>query len=129
MDVSLMSQSRSPHLAALPNFQKAELPRQKLVNYLLDALHKEGQHKARVFKAALDFDQSNWEELAQAIRAELPYHPALVGSEGTWGTKYEVTLPITGKNGRVVNVLTVWIVRLETNFPSFVTALVVGERK
>lgn len=121
--------SRGPHPNALTNFQMAEIPRQKLVNYLLDPLHKEGRHKARVFKAALDFDQSNWEQLAQAIRAELPYYPAVAGSEGTWGKKYQVILPVTGMNGYAVDVLTVWIVRLETHFPTFVTALVVGERK
>lgn len=125
----MSEKSRSPHPDALPNFQTAEIPRQKLINYSLDPLHKEGQHKALVFKAALDFDQSNWEELARAIRAELPYYPAVTGSEGIWGKKYEVILPITGKNERTVNVLTVWIIRLETNFPTFVTALVVGERK
>jgi hypothetical protein len=124
-----MSEKRSPHPDALPNFAEAELPLQKLINYLLDPLHREGQHKARVFKAALGFDQSNWEELAEAIRAELPYYPAIAGSEGKWGRKYEVILPLIGKNGSAVDVLTVWIVRLETNFPSFVTALVVGERK
>ena len=125
----MSEKSRSPHPNALPNFQNAEIPRQKLLNYLLDPLHKEGQHKARVFKAALDFDQSTWEELAQAIRAELPYYPAVAGSGGTWGKKYEVILPVTGKNSSAVDVLTVWIVRPETNFPTFVTALIVGERK
>jgi len=122
-------QSRNPHPNAIPNFQKAEIPRQKLVNYLLDPLHKEGRHKARVFKSALAFDQSSWEELAQAIIAELPYFPATVGSEGEWGKKYEVVLPITGKNDRNVEVLTVWIIRLETDFPKFVTALVVGVKE
>lgn len=125
----MVEKSRTLHPQALPNFPDAVIPRQKLVNYLLDPLHKEGQHKARVFKAALDFDQSSWEQLAQAILAELPYYPATFGSEGKWGKKYEVTLPITGRNERTVDVLTVWIIRLETNFPTFVTALVLGERK
>lgn len=125
----MSEKSRGPHPNALTDFQKAEIPRQKIVNYLLDPLHKEGQHKARVFKAALDFDQSNWEQLAQAIRAELPCYPAVRSSEGVWGKKYQVILPITGRNGNVVDVLTVWIVRLETNFPTLVTAIVVGERK
>jgi len=124
-----MSETRSPHPNALPNFHEAEIPRQKLVNYLLDPLHKEGRHKARVFRSALAFDQSSWKELAQAIVAELPYYPATLSSEGMWGRRYQVTLPITGKNGRTVDVLTVWNIRPETDFPAFVTALVVGGRK
>ena len=122
-------ETRSPHPDALPNYHEAEIHRQKLVNYLLDPLHREGQHKARVFRSALGFDQSNWEELAQAILAELPYCSAALGSEGKWGRKYEVILPIAGRNNRTVDVLTIWIVRPETTFPSIVTALVVGERK
>ena len=91
--------------------------------------HRNSITRNCLFKSALDFDQASWEELAQAVRAELPYYPAVAGSEGLWGKKYEVILPITGRNGRAVDVLTVWIVRLGTNFPTFVTALVVGERK
>lgn len=97
--------------------------------YLLDPLHKIGQHKARVFKSALGFQQSNAEELEKAILTELPYHPAILVSEGQWGTKYEVRLPITGISGVTVEVLTIWIIRKGTDFPTFVTARVVRERR
>ncbi len=124
-----MSQkARTPHPGALPNYQQAEIPRNKLVGYLLDPLHSEGRHKARVFKSALGFEQSSCDELAEAIVAELPYYPAQLSTAAVWGQKYEVTLPITGKTGMIVDVSTVWITRPGTNFPSFVTGLVVGEK-
>ena len=35
----------------------------KLTAYCLDPTSPEGRHKARVFKAALGFDLSNWRDL------------------------------------------------------------------
>lgn len=105
----------------------AEIPRRKIEGYLLDPFHKEGRNKARVFRSALGYEQRDWDHLAKAIAAELPYWPAVIGSSGEWGEKYEVTLPITGKNNRTVEVLTVWIVRPQVDYPSLVTALVVGK--
>jgi hypothetical protein len=46
--------------------------------------------------------------LKQAILDALPHHAAPLTSETTFGKKYEALLPITGSNGRTVNVLTVW---------------------
>ena len=122
----MTQETRSPHSGALPNYEQAEIPPAKLIGYLLDPLHLEGRNKARVFRSALGFEQSNSSELAAAIRAELPYYPAEVTQRGIWGQKYEVTLPITGMNGRTVDVLTVWIVRVGDSFPRLVTAYVVG---
>lgn len=124
-----MDNPRRPHSEALPNFREAQIPPEKLVAYLLDPLHKEGQHKARVFKSALGFQQSNANELEKAILAELPYHAALLVSEGQWGAKYQVGLPITGPTGVSVEVLTIWIIRKNTDFPKFVTARVIRERR
>ena len=38
----------------------------------------------------------------------LPARPATVISETAFGKKYKVIVPITGPNGRTVDVLTVW---------------------
>jgi hypothetical protein len=55
-----------------------------------------------------EFNLSNWELLTQAIVEALPARPATVTSETVFGKKYEVIVPITGPNGRTVDVLTVW---------------------
>ncbi|HEY6806102.1 MAG TPA: hypothetical protein VI306_21155 [Pyrinomonadaceae bacterium] len=119
-----MKEARIPHSGAVPNSHQAKVPAEKLTQYLLEPLHLEGRNKARVFKSALGFEQSDSAELAAAILAELPYYPVISSTEGVWGRKYEVVLPITGKNKRVVDVMTVWIVRRETDFPSLVTSYV-----
>jgi hypothetical protein len=52
---SLMTEeSRSIHSHALPNYERAEIPRSKLEGYALNPVHEpDGKHKARVLKARL----------------------------------------------------------------------------
>jgi hypothetical protein len=116
--------SRSRHLHALPKYEKAVILRDKLEGYVLNPTHDEGRHKARVFKSALGFKQSDWEELKRRILEALPYHEAIPQGEGLWGRKYLVILPIAGLNGNTADVETVWIIRPKTDFPTLVTTLV-----
>src|ERR1700740_3125390 len=98
---------------ALPNYLNAEVAPDKLVKYALDPTHEardpsgsHGKDKARIFKSALGFDQSNWELLKQRILEELPYHEAVFRDEDEHGKRYTVILPIAGPNGLTADVLT-----------------------
>jgi uncharacterized protein len=86
-------------------------------------VNEEGQHKARVFKSALGFDQSNWELLRQRILDELPYHEAKLTQQSQWGDSYVVELPIEGSNGNTAEVRTVWMFKAGADFPSLITLL------
>ncbi|MGH8065855.1 MAG: DUF6883 domain-containing protein [Candidatus Entotheonellia bacterium] len=92
----------------LPNYEEAVIEDSKFVSYALNPQSDRGQHKARVFESALGFNLSNWERLKQAILDALPFWPATLTSETTFGKKYEIVVPITGANGRTVDVITVW---------------------
>jgi hypothetical protein len=116
---------RSAHPNALPNYEKAVIPQEKLEKYALDPAHPVGKHKAIVFKSALGIDQSNWQLLAGAILNELPYYDAGAGSFGPWGMKYNVILRISGPDGRSADVMTVWIIKSDADHPSLVTCYVV----
>ena len=129
----MTSGGRSPHPNALPNYQNAIIPRDKLHGYALNPSHKairpggsSGKNKARVFKSVLGFDQSNWELLQQRIREELPYYEAVPKEDNQYGKRYNVTLLITGPNGRTVNALTAWIVKSGTDYPLLTTIYIVG---
>ena len=105
-------------------------PREKLERYCLDPQHvsrpygkSSGKDKARVFKAALGFEQADWELLKERILEALPYFEATLRNEDEYGKRYNVELPITGPNGKTVTVLTAWIFRPGTDYPFFVTAL------
>lgn len=119
-----MNGKRSAHPNALPNYQNAVIPSDKLERYTLDPTHPEGKHKAIVFKSALGFEQADWQSLERNILDELPYQDSGQSKVGPWGGKYEVVLPITGPNGNTVDVMTVWIIRPGADFPSLVTCYV-----
>lgn len=122
---SMTEASRNIHPLALPNYERAKIPRGKLEGYALNPAHEpDGKHKARVFKSTLGFDQSTWELLKQRILDELPYHEAKMTHASQYGEAYMVDLPIEGVNGNTFKVRTAWIFRSGTNFPSLTTALV-----
>jgi hypothetical protein len=114
--------SRGVHPNALPNYQNAVLPREKLEKYVLDPTNSVGKHKAVVFESALGFVQSNWDLLAKAMLDNLPYYEAVLGRQDGYGQRYNVTMPITGPNGKTADVLTAWIIDTGEVDPRFVTA-------
>lgn len=116
--------SRSIHPNALPNYQNAEISREKIEGYVLNSSHPIGKNKAAVFKSALGLNRSDWEMLSRAILDELAYHEAVSGRNDVHGQRYNVTLPIRGPNGRTADVLTAWIIKSGANYPSFVTAMI-----
>lgn len=129
-EFSMTEESRSIHSHALPNYERAEIARSKIEGYALDPANDEGRHKARVFKSALGFDQSNWELLKQSILGELPYHEAQQkGQPSRWGSSYVVDLPIEGPNGQTVSVRTVWLFKAAADFPSLITLYVLPKSK
>ena len=92
----------------LPNHEHAIIEDSKLIHYALNPRHELGQHKARVFESTLGFNLSNWTQLKEVILDALPHHEATLTSETVFGKKFEMVLPITGLNGRTVDVMTVW---------------------
>ncbi len=114
-------EARSVHPNALPNYQKAVIPRSKLEDYALNPAHKDGQHKARLFKSILGFEKANWQKLEKAILDELPYYEAVFSREDKWGKFYSVSLRIVGLNGNTAIVRTIWKIETGTDYPSFVT--------
>ena len=112
-----------------PESRSVVILREKLERYCLDPDHvsstsgkSSGKDKARVFRAALGFLKADWELLKSRILEELPYEEANVGDEDDHGKRYTVTLTITGPNGNKAVVLTAWIIRPGTDFPSLTSA-------
>ena len=124
----MSGKARNPHPNALPNCEKAVIPRSKLEGYALNSAHKDGRNKARLFKSILGFEKADWQKLEKSILDELPYHEALLVGVGQWGEKYLVALPIVGLNGNTTIVETIWIIRPGTGYPSFVTPRTIRKR-
>jgi hypothetical protein len=70
----------------------------------------------------LGFVKADWELLKNRILEELPYWEAPVGDEDEHGKRYTAEVAITGPNGNTAVVLTAWIIRPGTDFPSLTSA-------
>jgi hypothetical protein len=123
----MSGKARSPHPKALPNYEKAVIPRGKLEGYALDLSHKDGRHKARLFKSILGFEKADWQALEKIILDELPYHEAALSRVDKWGEFYSVSLPVAGPNGKTAVVQTIWKIETGTDFPGFVTPRMIKE--
>ena len=94
----------------------------KLAKYLLNPNHPVGASKAKWFKEALGFNQENADVLAKQI----VFDPktAIQTAVTEYGTKFNQVIPITGANGKVIDVPFVWIknkddvVRFVTGIPT-----------
>jgi hypothetical protein len=120
---------RSVHPNALPNYQRAIIPRSKLEDYALNPAHKEGKHKARLFKSILGFEKADWQKLEKIILDELPYYEAILTREDKWGKYYSVSLLIVGSTGKKAIVQTIWIIETGKDYPSFVTPRKIEEKR
>ena len=65
--------------------------------------------KAKAFKEALGYDQSNYELLKQNILDHIDESKMVEKGDSGYGMRYECIMEITGENGKKANVLTAWI--------------------
>ncbi|MBF7123095.1 DUF6883 domain-containing protein [Pediococcus pentosaceus] len=95
----------------LPNLKNATFAEAKLTKYALDSTSDKGKEKARVFKAALGYEKSNYKDLMQQVYDNLGKFKVVEKGEDQYGTKFEVNMMIHGPNGKTKNVLTAWKVK------------------
>jgi hypothetical protein len=107
-------------IVVLPNSSKAVIAPEKLRDYLLSPTHPIGRYKALFFRA-LGYDQTIWRQLESQLRSLLA-RPAEPLESTEYGTKYAITAPLTGLNGRMAEIVSVWIILAGEDTPRFVTA-------
>lgn len=111
-------------MPTLKNAAVAVIDPHKFVNYCLDPNNRQGRHKARLFKAALGFDQSNYQDLIASIRDGIAEYQG----ETAHGYRWRVDLSITGSGGSA-EVRTAWIYEKVRDVPRLTTAYVLGKRR
>jgi hypothetical protein len=102
------------------NRNAAVIPAEKLHDYLLSPTHPIGRYKATFFRA-LGYDPSNWQVLESDLRSLLSLHAEQLDLT-EYGRKYAVSGAITGPNGRIAEIVAVWIILVGEEMPRFVTA-------
>jgi hypothetical protein len=104
----------------IPNAASAIVAPEKLRDYLLSPTHPIGRYKS-VFFRALGYSQELWETLGRDLRALLEGNAEQLELT-EHGQKLAFRGEITGPNGRLARVVTVWIILTGENVVRFVTA-------
>ncbi len=107
----------------LPNFQNAIIPEAKLSGYCLNLEHKDGKHKARVFRAALGLAAENSDELKNALIQALINYEAEFQKTTANGDLYIIIFPMI-INNKTENIKSVLIMRNGEAFPRLVTCYI-----
>lgn len=107
-----------PHTPDTPllNAHRATIPMPKLTNYSLDldSINQKAVDKAKAFKGYLGFEKRHAAELERQILEKLPACTAMRHGVSEHGETFRVIMPITGPNGKTVDVITGWIYRTGT---------------
>lgn len=101
-----------PHAPDSPlvGVEKAIVDKQgKLIDYSLNPNHPSGKNKAKVWKATLGATQEHADMIHDQVMAFLPFAEAVPKNAGKNGEIFNVFVPVTGPNGKTVDVLTGWI--------------------
>jgi hypothetical protein len=93
----------------------------KLHGYLLNPTHPVGRFKARFF-AALGYVANDWQTLEADLRIQHLSQPAKPGAAEPHGQPWTIRAILVGPNGQSACVVSVWIFRLNSDVPRFVTA-------
>ena len=91
---------------------KAVIPAEKLTHYLLVPLDEDDKSK---FLAQAGFVAGNWQLLETAIRDLLQKNDAVLDRTNVYGDYYRVVGTLAGVNGRSLEVVTVWIVKAQSD--------------
>ncbi len=105
----------------LPNYDKAIVPREKIVDYLLSLAHRDGRSKA-IFFSSFGFSVDAWQTLADMLRRHAAAHAVAKIESTPFGTRYVVEGEIDAPDGRTPLVRVVWFIDTGEDIPHLATA-------
>lgn len=105
----------------LPNLQHAVVPREKIVDYLLSSMHRDGRYKAAFF-TAFGFTSDDWELFAKALRQHATDHDVSRSEQSPYGIRHIVEGTIESPDGRNPSIRVIWFVEKGENNPRLATA-------
>ena len=108
----------------LPNSEKAIVEDNKLTGYCLNPTHTDGQHKARVFKSALNLTIDHVNELKTALLSAVQTEDAILDKKNAYGEKYIIDFPLTREN-KTATIHSVWIVDNREKIPRLITCYII----
>jgi hypothetical protein len=112
----------------LPLADEAEVPRAKIVLYLLNPEHRAGKGKAR-FLASHGFAVEDWQKLADALRQHARKHEITKEDTTPLGVRFVLEGDMTMPDGAIARVRAVWFIEHGERTPRFVTAYPLKRKK
>ena len=111
----------------LPNADRAVIEPAKLHAYLLSRTHPVGRLKAAFF-FGLGYSSVDWRRLEADLRSQHLSGDATPRESTRYGQKFEIRAPLVGPSGQPAEVVSVWVVLADEDFPRLVTAYPGGGR-
>ena len=105
----------------LPNNEQAIVLDKKITDYLLSDSHEIGKHKADFFKR-FGFDISDVDTFKNSLIQHSNEREIEKTNSSEYGYKYELKCEIQTPDKRNPCVVTVWIIEIGKQRPTFVTA-------
>src|SRR5437764_1022951 len=112
----------------LPLIDEAEVPRAKIVLYLLNPNHRSGKSKARFF-AGHGYASERWQELAEALRTHAGENEVAKEETTPLGLRLVVEGPLTLRDGAIARIRSVWFIESGERVARLVTAYPLRQRK
>lgn len=111
------------NMLKLPNPDKAVIDIDKLSGYCLNLTHNDGQHKARVFRSALNLGMDEADVLRTALLQAIRNQLAIPAKGNEYGQKFIVDFEMRRSDKKAL-VRSAWIVRNNEDFPILITCYV-----
>ncbi len=105
----------------LPLADEAEVPKAKIVLYLLNPEHRRGRSKARFF-VGRGFGTDDWLAMAGALRRHAAGNEIAKEETTPLGVRMVVEGVMAMPNGTVAEVRSIWFIEHGERIPRFVTA-------
>ncbi len=96
----------------------------KLTQYALNPHSDKGQHKAKVFKAALGYTQTNYQSLLEQIKSQALNTVAQVKRTDMYGQHLQVDIEVMGTTGQKAIVRTGWLIEVKSDTARLTTLYV-----
>ena len=106
---------------------EAVIAPEKLRDYILSPTHPDGRAKA-AYLGRIGYNQADWRRLDADLREQILSRDADPVGPSMYGQKYEILGPLTGPNGTLAWVRTIWIIPTDHSAPRLVTLIPVEKR-
>jgi Domain of unknown function (DUF6883) len=105
----------------MPLANQAEVPKAKVVLYLLNPEHRRGKSKARFFLSRR-FSVDNWQAMADTLRRHAAENEIAREEPTPLGVRMVVEGVMAMPNGTVAEIRSIWFIERGERIPRFVTA-------